>query len=403
MILFIMALLSSSNVGGIVSVNGQDIQTNLTLARTKFQDTFNGKDNNNIMYGFGYSRICFCFPESILGPNWVVVEENTIKEITNRFGEPLKEDISNTILTIDGVFDLIQDAIDTNAVSIDVTFDEMYGYPADVVIDYDDMIADEEYYLTIDAFSPYSAWLDDYNTHKQTWENNMKVMATADGSTSDNGGGSRMAYEYTYTRICFCQEEFLGPFNVKVDENGVVTEVTNIGDHEKNMVVDTTGNTMWNVPTITEVFETIENALLPSDGELPAFSLDVVYDKKYGFPQDIYIDFDERIADEEFGAIISNVKLIVPDDSTATSTSTTIVDEGTTDGEGGSTDGDGNDTPAASSSDTETDEPSLVSTDSNDLTAAVNDGSFSLLSSKSLLFVSNVTLLVVSLMVSLVE
>ena len=299
----------------VAVVQGQDIQTNLTAARTTFNDLFSGgagAADGDIMYGFGYTRKCSQCPlPSMSGPNWVIVEaKDTIRNITDRYFEPLLEDISNEVQTIHGLFDIIQDAIDGNANQIDVTFDTTYGYPSSIYIDYDPMLVDEEYSVEIDAFSPYKMWYDEYMTNLELWDSNLIPFGAGGGSGEST---ALIPYEYKYQRICFCQEEYLGPFHVKIDEKGIISEVIN----EFNGVVDTTGNTMWDVPTVDDVFFTISLALMGNTetGKLPAFSVYVEYDEIFGYPTSVGIDYEEFIADEEYGAQLSFLKLNFPETS----------------------------------------------------------------------------------------
>lgn len=53
--------------------------------------------------------------------------------------------------------------------------------------------------------------------------------------------------------------------------------------------------------TVEEIFDEIERAL--DD----AYSVQVEYDPELGYPRETYIDFDERVADEERGFSISNL------------------------------------------------------------------------------------------------
>ena len=69
--------------------------------------------------------------------------------ITNFF-EPLPEP-----RTIDDWFDVLKRAIDRKAEHIAVTYDKVFGFPADVYIDISFMIADEEQGWTISNFIPH--------------------------------------------------------------------------------------------------------------------------------------------------------------------------------------------------------------------------------------------------------
>merc|ERR1712187_81012 len=50
--------------------------------------------------------------------------------------------------TLDKLFTIIQDAINANAFRVSVEYDEEHGYPTSIAIDYDEMIADEEFFVT---------------------------------------------------------------------------------------------------------------------------------------------------------------------------------------------------------------------------------------------------------------
>jgi hypothetical protein len=49
------------------------------------------------------------------------------------------------------------------------------------------------------------------------------------------------------------------------------------------------------MPTIDDLFSRIQEAI-----DLSAFSISVFYDEMSGYPVDIYIDYDDRIIDEEW-------------------------------------------------------------------------------------------------------
>ena len=56
-------------------------------------------------------------------------------------------------VTIDGLFDTIQDAIDRKASEINVNYDPEFGYPMDARLDYVENMADEEYQFTVTGYS----------------------------------------------------------------------------------------------------------------------------------------------------------------------------------------------------------------------------------------------------------
>lgn len=67
-------------------------------------------------------------------------------------GAPIEPSRFDRYETVDGLFDLIQAAIDQNAFSISVEYNTQLGYPARASIDFDERIADEERGFTAEVF-----------------------------------------------------------------------------------------------------------------------------------------------------------------------------------------------------------------------------------------------------------
>ena len=61
----------------------------------------------------------------------------------------------------------------------------------------------------------------------------------------------------------------------------------------------------WGILSINDLFNEIEKA-----SNQNVALLETTYDSYYGFPTYIYIDRDERIADEEMGYSVTNFKLL---------------------------------------------------------------------------------------------
>jgi hypothetical protein len=55
---------------------------------------------------------------------------------------------------MEGVFDLIEDALDRDAGRIEVTYDSRYGHPIDATIDYILNAVDDELSFRVRAFTP---------------------------------------------------------------------------------------------------------------------------------------------------------------------------------------------------------------------------------------------------------
>ena len=67
---------------------------------------------------------------------------------------PVGEPVRGYLVTIDGVFDKIQAAIDQDAAEVTVEYDPARGYPRSVFVDYSRQVADEELALQISDFAP---------------------------------------------------------------------------------------------------------------------------------------------------------------------------------------------------------------------------------------------------------
>ena len=104
-------------------------QSQLDRARNRWEAHGSG------FYGFHFQRGCFC-PQEIVRPVrievWDGVVVSAVDPDTNEPLDPPPDGFS----TIDDLFDEIQDAIDRGAHSVDATYDESFGYPIHVFIDW---------------------------------------------------------------------------------------------------------------------------------------------------------------------------------------------------------------------------------------------------------------------------
>ena len=95
-------------------------------------------------------------------------------------------------------------------------------------------------------------------------------------------------YDYTGAWSCFCPQEYLAEVAVTV-RGGVVTSVEFAGE-EFTVVLP-----------LPERFVPVEElfALLQDAVRRNAARIEVSYDERYGYPTELFIDYDERMADEE--------------------------------------------------------------------------------------------------------
>jgi hypothetical protein len=97
-------------------------------------------------------------------------------------------------------------------------------------------------------------------------------------------------YVYAIERLCFCGVEYRGPVRVRV-----------VGGTAVERVYVDTGSAV--PPGIAGEFPTVEGLfeLIGAAFESDAHQVDVTYDPAFGVPLDLWIDYDERVADEELG------------------------------------------------------------------------------------------------------
>jgi hypothetical protein len=92
-------------------------------------------------YEFRVQRICFCIPTGAL---IVRVQEGRPVSVTNaETGEIVNPDPFVPV-TVEGLFAVVEDAIDRDARRLDVDYDDAFGYPRTIDIDFRTEVADDE-------------------------------------------------------------------------------------------------------------------------------------------------------------------------------------------------------------------------------------------------------------------
>ncbi|MEH2247270.1 DUF6174 domain-containing protein [Nostoc sp.] len=128
---------------------------NWNLKRLEKRLEFNRRfwNQRNISnYEYTLSNSCFCI-EDARGPVVIKVRNGQTTSVTSvATGKPVNPDFFQSYNTIPKLFNVIQDAINRKAFSLNVEYSARFGYPTKINIDYDSQIADEEKYLTIENF-----------------------------------------------------------------------------------------------------------------------------------------------------------------------------------------------------------------------------------------------------------
>lgn len=98
-------------------------------------------------------------------------------------------------------------------------------------------------------------------------------------------------YTFTMRLVCFCPPARVGPHTIRV-VNGKIFSVNGLPYDESK-----TGK----LYPITEYFDFVSSTLATKP-----FRSDISYSPKYGYPEIVYIDFTEAMADDEFRYAITS-------------------------------------------------------------------------------------------------
>ncbi len=103
-------------------------------------------------YSMTLRRICFCPTPDYTGPFTVAVRDGEVASVTlDGTAVPAERGMS-----VEDLFDLLEDAYAREAEVVEVTFDEALGYPTAINIDYSSMMADEEIAYGVSDLKPAS-------------------------------------------------------------------------------------------------------------------------------------------------------------------------------------------------------------------------------------------------------
>lgn len=103
-------------------------------------------------YRYTLSNSCFCIPEA-RGPVIIEVRNGETVSVTSEAtGEKVNRDFFQNFDTVPKLFNVIRDAINRRADRLDVQYDDKFGYPTNISIDYKFQLADEELFLSVTDF-----------------------------------------------------------------------------------------------------------------------------------------------------------------------------------------------------------------------------------------------------------
>jgi hypothetical protein len=106
-------------------------------------------------------------------------------------------------------------------------------------------------------------------------------------------------YRYTLQTHCLCPPEYGQLVVIEVRDNRMVS-ITSALDSSS---VDNQG--FDHIDTIEKLFNIIQDAI-----DNDAYNIEVSYDPDFGYPRQVSIDYEEKIADEEMRYEVINFEVI---------------------------------------------------------------------------------------------
>ena len=97
-----------------------------------------------------------------------------------------------------------------------------------------------------------------------------------------------LSYSYTVRVACDCTSDVTRPVTVWVDRGSI--EYLLYADDNRPVPLSISNS----FPSVEQLFDAIQDAI-----DRQADYIDVDYDVTYGYPTNVYIDYDRRTADEE--------------------------------------------------------------------------------------------------------
>lgn len=143
-------------------------------------------------------------------------------------------------------------------------------------------------------------------------EDIKKDLSTNEGMRAKWEQGKPDSYEYTASRICYCDPQFTGSFRIRIIDGALDTAFYEDFENWELIYVEVdtaylAGLAMEEAETLSieAVFDKIDESLKSNP-----VSDTIAYHPEYFFPSYFFFDYNENIADEEFGISIRNFTIL---------------------------------------------------------------------------------------------
>jgi hypothetical protein len=105
-------------------------------------------------YRYTLRRSCFCLPKATEPVRMTVRNGKVSSMVAASNGQPVNREYFTKYDSIAKLFEIVEDAIAKKAHHVSVTYHPTLGYPTQISIDYDQWMADEELYITVENLQP---------------------------------------------------------------------------------------------------------------------------------------------------------------------------------------------------------------------------------------------------------
>ncbi len=240
------------------------------------------KANRPDSYEITYALACECD-----GGPWLIRVDGNQTVVAERVGSgPGREAPYGSV---DAILDEIETTIGQDQFPVDVEYDDDFGYPRSYIFNEPALPVDGGFILTVTEFEANPSPGDPQQ--RQVFDAALRTWTNA-GITD---------YDFSFTRGCFCPEEFVGPYAVSV-RNDVVDTASFRGTDLFDIEMLEIGRYEEIVKTVNGVFDELERALRDAD------SFTAEYHPLLGYPTNVYIDWIANAADEEVSYTIRSLR-----------------------------------------------------------------------------------------------
>jgi hypothetical protein len=162
-------------------------------------------------YSFTLRQLCFCPPE-ITEPVLIEVRNGEIEAVSRPGSHsPLDPPSVDDWVAVEGLFDLVQSAIDRDGDVIEVEYHPEFGYPMSAFLDYEQGPSDEELKFEVSGLTRSDGF-------------------SGDGSEADLVAARALwqeaafsDYDFVFEWQCFCPLSYHGPFEIEVRTGAIAS------------------------------------------------------------------------------------------------------------------------------------------------------------------------------------